>query len=129
MGVLGLHGITVPEELGGAGLGYLEHCIAMEEVSRASASIGLSLWGAFKFMCESADYAGATMIKNRAIWKSLSAANIWAHLAMSEPGAGSDVVSMKLRADKKGDRYIFEWNEALDYQRAAGGYDYCLCKN
>ncbi|MBC2859903.1 isovaleryl-CoA dehydrogenase [Stappia sp. 28M-7] len=105
MGELGLHGITVEEEWGGSGLGYLEHCIAMEEVSRASASIGLS-YGAHSNLCvNQLRRWGTDAQKTRYLAKLVSGEHLGA-LAMSEPGAGSDVVSMKLRADKRGDRYI-----------------------
>ncbi|MBO6756195.1 MAG: isovaleryl-CoA dehydrogenase [Roseibium sp.] len=105
MGDLGLHGITVEEDWGGAGLGYLEHCIAMEEVSRASASIGLS-YGAHSNLCvNQLRRWGNEAQKTRYLSKLITGEHLGA-LAMSEPGAGSDVVSMKLRADKKGDRYI-----------------------
>jgi isovaleryl-CoA dehydrogenase len=105
MGALGLHGITVEEEWGGAGLGYLEHCIAMEEVSRASASVGLS-YGAHSNLCvNQLRRWGTTEQKQRYLSKLVTGEHLGA-LAMSEPGAGSDVVSMRLRADKKGDRYI-----------------------
>ncbi|MFN4010828.1 MAG: isovaleryl-CoA dehydrogenase [Pannonibacter sp.] len=105
MGALGLHGITVEEEWGGAGLGYLEHCIAMEEVSRASGSIGLS-YGAHSNLCvNQLRRWGNDDQKQRYLGKLISGEHVGA-LAMSEPGAGSDVVSMKLRADKKGDRYV-----------------------
>ncbi|WP_186396324.1 isovaleryl-CoA dehydrogenase [Stappia sp. TSB10GB4] len=105
MGELGLHGITVEEEWGGSGLGYLEHCIAMEEVSRASASIGLS-YGAHSNLCvNQLRRWGTREQKTRYLAKLVSGEHLGA-LAMSEPGAGSDVVSMKLRADKRGDRYI-----------------------
>lgn len=105
MGALGLHGITVPEEWGGAGLGYLEHCIAMEEVSRASASVGLS-YGAHSNLCvNQLSRWGNDDQKSRYLDKLVSGDHLGA-LAMSEPGAGSDVVSMKLRAEKKGDRYV-----------------------
>ena len=105
MGELGLHGITVEEEWGGTGLGYLEHCIAMEEVSRASASIGLS-YGAHSNLCvNQLRRWGTDAQKTRYLEKLITGEHLGA-LAMSEPGAGSDVVSMKLRADKKGDRYI-----------------------
>ncbi|WP_186399670.1 isovaleryl-CoA dehydrogenase [Stappia sp. P2PMeth1] len=105
MGELGLHGITVEEEWGGSGLGYLEHCIAMEEVSRASASIGLS-YGAHSNLCvNQLRRWGTREQKSRYLAKLVSGEHLGA-LAMSEPGAGSDVVSMKLRADKRGDRYI-----------------------
>lgn len=105
MGDLGLHGITVEEEWGGAGLGYLEHCIAMEEVSRASGSIGLS-YGAHSNLCvNQLRRWGNEDQKKRYLGKLISGEHVGA-LAMSEPGAGSDVVSMKLRADKKGDRYV-----------------------
>ncbi|MEM1040442.1 MAG: isovaleryl-CoA dehydrogenase [Pseudomonadota bacterium] len=105
MGALGLHGITVPEEWGGAGLGYLEHCIAMEEVSRASASVGLS-YGAHSNLCvNQLSRWGNDDQKTRYLDKLVTGDHLGA-LAMSEPGSGSDVVSMKLRADKKGDRYV-----------------------
>jgi isovaleryl-CoA dehydrogenase len=105
MGALGLHGITVEEEWGGAGLGYLEHCIAMEEVSRASASVGLS-YGAHSNLCvNQLRRWGTPEQKRRYLSKLVSGEHLGA-LAMSEPGAGSDVVSMRLRADKKGDRYV-----------------------
>jgi isovaleryl-CoA dehydrogenase len=105
MGALGLHGITVEEEYGGAGLGYLAHCVAMEEVSRASASVGLS-YGAHSNLCvNQIRRNGTEEQKRRYLPKLLSGEHIGA-LAMSETGSGSDVVSMRLRADKKGDRYI-----------------------
>jgi isovaleryl-CoA dehydrogenase len=105
MGALGLHGITVPEEEGGTGLGYLEHCIAMEEISRASASVGLS-YGAHSNLCvNQLRRWGNAEQKARYLPKLISGEHLGA-LAMSEPGAGSDVVSMTLRAEKKGDRYI-----------------------
>jgi isovaleryl-CoA dehydrogenase len=105
MGALGLHGITVEEEWGGAGLGYLEHCVAMEEISRASASVGLS-YGAHSNLCvNQLRRWGTVEQKKRYLGKLVSGEHLGA-LAMSETGAGSDVVSMKLRADKKGDRYV-----------------------
>jgi isovaleryl-CoA dehydrogenase len=105
LGALGLHGITVEEEYGGSGLGYLEHCVAMEEVSRGSASIGLS-YGAHSNLCvNQIRRNGTDAQKRRYLPKLISGEHVGA-LAMSEAGAGSDVVSMKLRADKKGDRYI-----------------------
>ena len=105
MGDLGLHGVTVEEEFGGSGLGYLEHCVAMEEVSRASASVGLS-YGAHSNLCVNQIRRNATVEqKRRYLPKLISGEHVGA-LAMSEPGAGSDVVSMQTRADKKGDRYI-----------------------
>jgi len=105
MGVLGLHGVTVSEDDGGSGLGYLEHCIAMEEVSRASGSVGLS-YGAHSNLCVNQLYRwGDDGQKDRYLPKLISGEHLGA-LAMSEPGSGSDVVSMKLRAEKKGDRYV-----------------------
>ena len=104
MGELGLHGITVEEEYGGTGLGYLEHCIAMEEVSRASASVGLS-YGAHSNLCvNQIRRNGTDDQKQRYLPKLVSGEHVGA-LAMSEPGAGSDVVGMRTRAEKKGDRY------------------------
>ncbi|MGU9980644.1 isovaleryl-CoA dehydrogenase [Phreatobacter sp. HK31-P] len=104
-GNLGLLGMTVPEEDGGTGLGYLEHCIAMEEISRASASVGLS-YGAHSNLCvNQLRKNGNAEQKKRYLPKLMSGEHVGA-LAMSEPGAGSDVVSMKLKAEKKGDRYV-----------------------
>jgi isovaleryl-CoA dehydrogenase len=105
MGALGLHGITVEENYGGAGLGYLEHCVAMEEVSRGSASVGLS-YGAHSNLCvNQIRRNGSEEQKRRHLPALLSGAHVGA-LAMSETGSGSDVVSMRLRADRKGDRYV-----------------------
>ena len=105
MGALGLLGITVEEKWGGAGMGYLAHCVAMEEVSRASASIGLS-YGAHSNLCvNQISRNGSEAQKKKYLPKLLSGEHVGA-LAMSEPGAGSDVVSMRTRADKKGDRYV-----------------------
>jgi isovaleryl-CoA dehydrogenase len=105
LGELGLLGITVEEELGGTGLGYLEHCIAMEEISRASASVGLS-YGAHSNLCvNQIRINGNDAQREKYLPKLISGEHIGA-LAMSEPGAGSDVVSMKLKAEKKGDRYV-----------------------
>src|SRR3982075_3416910 len=105
IGALGLHGITVEEEYGGSGLGYLEHCIAVEEISRASASVGLS-YGAHSNLCvNQIRRTGSDNQKRRYLGKLISGEHVGA-LAMSEPGSGSDVVSMKTKAEKKGDRYI-----------------------
>jgi isovaleryl-CoA dehydrogenase len=105
MGALGLHGVTVEEEWGGSGLGYLEHCVAMEEVSRASASIGLS-YGAHSNLCVNQIRRNASdEQKRRTLPKLISGEHVGA-LAMSEAGAGSDVVSMTTRAEKRGDRYV-----------------------
>ena len=105
MGALGLHGITVEEEHGGAGLGYLEHCIAMEEVSRASASVGLS-YGAHSNLCVNQIRRNGSEAQKRTYLPKLISGEHVGALAMSEPGAGSDVVSMTTRADKRGDRYV-----------------------
>jgi isovaleryl-CoA dehydrogenase len=105
MGALGLHGITAPEEYGGLGLGYLEHCVALEEVSRASASVGLS-YGAHSNLCiNQLARNGNDAQKRRYLPKLISGEHVGA-LAMSETGAGSDVVSMTTRAEKKGDRFV-----------------------
>jgi len=105
MGTIGLHGITVEEEFGGLGLGYLEHVVAMEEISRASASIGLS-YGAHSNLCVNQIRRWARPEqKARYLPKLISGEHVGA-LAMSEADAGSDVVSMKLKAEKRGDRYI-----------------------
>src|SRR5712671_7266572 len=105
MGALGLHGITVEEEYGGSGLGYLEHVVAVEELSRASAAVGLSYGGHSNLCVNQIRRNGNDDQKRRYLPKLLSGENVGA-LAMSEANAGSDVVSMRLRADKKGDRYI-----------------------
>src|ERR1700745_4039559 len=105
MGELGLHGITAPEEYGGLGLGYLEHCVAMEEVSRASGSVGLS-YGAHSNLCVNQIRRTGTEAQKRPYLPKLISGEHVGALAMSEPGAGSDIVSMKTRADKRGDRYI-----------------------
>ena len=105
MGALGLHGITVPEEYGGAGMGYLAHSVAMEEVSRASASVGLS-YGAHSNLCVNQIRLNGTAEQKRRYLPKLVSGEHLGALAMSEPGAGSDVVSMKLRAEKRGDRYV-----------------------
>jgi len=105
LGKLGLHGITVEEEWGGSGLGYLAHCVAMEEVSRASASVGLS-YGAHSNLCvNQIRRNGSDEQKRKYLPKLISGEHVGA-LAMSEPGAGSDVVSMRTRADRKGERYV-----------------------
>ena len=109
-GDMGLLGITVEEEYGGTNLGYLAHVIAMEEISRASAAVGLS-YGAHSNLCvNQIRKNGSPEQKARYLPKLCSGEHIGA-LAMSEPGAGSDVVSMKLRAEKKGDRYILNGNK------------------
>lgn len=105
MGNLGLLGMTVPEEDGGTGLGYLEHVIAMEEISRASASVGLS-YGAHSNLCVNQIRLNGTNEQKKRYLPGLISGEDVGALAMSEPAAGSDVVSMKLRAEKKGDRYI-----------------------
>ena len=105
MGALGLHGITVEEEYGGTGMGYLAHCVAMEEVSRASASVGLS-YGAHSNLCVNQIRRNGTEEQKRRYLPPLITGEHLGALAMSEPGAGSDVVSMRLRADKRGDRYV-----------------------
>ena len=105
LGEMGLLGITVPEEYGGSNMGYLAHMIAMEEISRASASIGLS-YGAHSNLCvNQININGTEDQKQRYLPKLISGEYIGA-LAMSEPNAGSDVVSMQLKAEKKGDRYL-----------------------
>ncbi|MEX0181365.1 MULTISPECIES: isovaleryl-CoA dehydrogenase [unclassified Stenotrophomonas] len=110
LGEQGLLGLTVEEEYGGTGMGYLAHVVAMEEVSRASGGIGLS-YGAHSNLCvNQLRKNGTEAQKQRFLPDLCSGARIGA-LAMSEPGAGSDVVSMKLRADKRGDRYVLNGNK------------------
>jgi isovaleryl-CoA dehydrogenase len=105
LGELGLLGITVEEEYGGTGLGYLEHSIAMEEISRGSASVGLS-YGAHSNLCVNQIRRNGSHDQKKRYLPGLIAGTSLGALAMSEPGAGSDVVSMKTRADRKGDRFI-----------------------
>ena len=109
-GDMGLLGMTVPEEFGGVNMGYLAHVVAMEEISRASASVALS-YGAHSNLCvNQINRNGNAAQKAKYLPKLISGDHVGA-LAMSEPGAGSDVVSMKLRADKKGDRYVLNGNK------------------
>src|SRR3989449_3115961 len=110
MGALGLHGITVEEEYGGAGMGYLAHCVAMEEVSRASASVGLS-YGAHSNLCVNQIRRNGNDAQRRKYLPKLISGEHVGALAMSEAGAGSDVVSMRTRADKKGDRFVLNGNK------------------
>lgn len=110
MGDLGLLGMTVPEEFGGSGLGYLEHVIAMEEISRASASVGLS-YGAHSNLCVNQIARNGTQAQKEKYLPKLCSGEHVGALAMSEPNAGSDVVSMKLRAVKDGDDYILNGNK------------------
>ncbi|RFZ88839.1 isovaleryl-CoA dehydrogenase [Shinella sp. WSJ-2] len=110
MGDLGLLGITAPEGFGGSGMGYLAHCVAMEEISRASASVGLS-YGAHSNLCVNQLVRNASPAQREKYLPKLISGEHVGALAMSEPGAGSDVVSMKLRADKRGDRYVLNGNK------------------
>jgi len=105
MGALGILGVTAAEEYGGAAMGYLEHVVAMEEVSRASASVGLS-YGAHSNLCVSQIHRNGTDAQKQSYLPNLVSGEHVGALAMSESGAGSDVVSMRLKAQKKGDRYI-----------------------
>ena len=105
LGELGVHGMTVPEQYGGTDMGYLAHIVAMEEISRGSASVGLS-YGAHSNLCvNQINRNGTTWQKAKYLPKLVSGEWVGA-LAMSEPNAGSDVVSMKLRADFRGDRWV-----------------------
>ncbi|KGA03332.1 isovaleryl-CoA dehydrogenase [Cobetia amphilecti] len=109
-GDMGLLGITVPDEDGGSGMGYLAHCIAMEEISRASASVALS-YGAHSNLCvNQIKLNGTAEQKARYLPKLMSGEHVGA-LAMSEPGAGSDVVSMQLKAELRGDHYVLNGNK------------------
>jgi isovaleryl-CoA dehydrogenase len=105
LGALGVLGVTVEETYGGADMGYLEHAVAMEEISRASASVGLS-YGAHSNLCVNQIRRNGTEAQKRRYLPKLIAGEHVGALAMSEPGSGSDVVSMRLRADRRGDRYV-----------------------
>ena len=109
-GDMGLLGITVSEEDGGSGMGYLAHCIAMEEISRASASVALS-YGAHSNLCVNQIKINATAEQKAKYLPKLISGDHVGALAMSEPGAGSDVVSMQLRAKQNGDHYILNGNK------------------
>src|SRR5216110_623485 len=110
MGDLGLLGMTVEEDYGGTHMGYLAHIVAMEEISRASGSVGLS-YGAHSNLCvNQIRRNGSEAQKRKYLPKLVSGEHVGA-LAMSEPGAGSDVVSMRLRAERKGDRYVLNGNK------------------
>lgn len=109
-GDLGLLGITVEPEYGGSGMGYLAHCIAMEEISRASASVGLS-YGAHSNLCVNQIRKNGSEAQKQTYLPRLCSGEHIGALAMSEPGAGSDVVSMKLRADEDGDNYVLNGNK------------------
>jgi isovaleryl-CoA dehydrogenase len=107
MGNLGLLGVTIPEEFGGSNLGYLEHVVVMEEISRASASVGLS-YGAHSNLCVNQIHRNGTVEqKLRYLPKLISGEHVGA-LAMSEPGAGSDIVNMQMRAERRGDHYVLD---------------------
>lgn len=110
MGDLGLLGITVPEEFGGAGMGYLAHTVAVEEVARASASVSLS-YGAHANLCVNQIKLNGTDEQRRKYLPGLISGEHVGALAMSEPSAGSDVVSMKLRAEKRNDRFVLNGNK------------------
>jgi isovaleryl-CoA dehydrogenase len=110
MGALGLLGITVSEELGGSEMGYLAHVVAMEEISRASASVGLS-YGAHSNLCVNQIFKNGSQAQKAKYLPKLCSGEHVGALAMSEPGAGSDVVSMKLKAEKKGDVYVLNGNK------------------
>lgn len=105
LGTLGLLGVTVEEEYGGAAMGYTEHVVAMEEISRASAAVGLS-YGAHSNLCVNQIRRNGTAAQRRKYLPRLVSGEHVGALAMSEPGAGSDVVSMRTRAERKGDRYV-----------------------
>jgi isovaleryl-CoA dehydrogenase len=110
MGNAGLLGVTVSEDFGGAGLGYLAHCIIVEEISRASASVGLS-YGAHSNLCVNQIFRCGNELQKEKFLPDLISGNRVGSLAMSEVGAGSDVVSMKLNAEKRNDRFILNGNK------------------
>ena len=110
LGAMGLLGITVEEDFGGAGMGYLAHTLAMEEISRASASVGLS-YGAHSNLCVNQIRRNGSDDQKRRYLPGLVSGESVGALAMSEPGSGSDVVSMKLKAEKRGDVYVLNGNK------------------
>lgn len=110
LGDMGLLGITVDEQYGGSGLGYVAHCVAMEEISRASASVALS-YGAHSNLCVNQLHKNGTEAQKQHYLPTLCSGEHIGALAMSEPNAGSDVVSMKLKAEKRGDHYLLNGNK------------------
>ena len=110
MGEMGLLGITVSEQYGGAAMGYLEHVVAMEEISRASASVGLS-FGAHSNLCVNQIYRNGTPEQKRTYLPKLISGEHVGALAMSETGSGSDVVSMRTHAERRGDRFVLNGNK------------------
>ena len=110
MGDLGLLGITIPEQYGGSGMGYLAHAIAMEEISRASASVGLS-YGAHSNLCLNQIRLNGSEAQRAHYLPALCSGEHIGALAMSEPEAGSDVVGMRLRAERQGDDFILNGNK------------------
>ena len=110
MGKMGLLGVTVSEGYGGSGMGYLAHAVVMEEISRTSASVGLS-YGAHSNLCVNQIHRMGSVAQKQKYLPALVSGEAVGALAMSEPGAGSDVVSMKLKAEKKGDKYILNGNK------------------
>ncbi len=110
LGALGLLGITIPEEYGGSGMSYLAHAIAMEEISRASASVGLS-YGAHSNLCLNQIRLNGTEEQKLQYLPALCSGEHVGALAMSEPSAGSDVVSMRLRAERQGDEFVLNGNK------------------
>ena len=128
MGALGLHGITVEEEFGGAEMGYTAHVVAMEEVSRASGALGLS-YGAHSNLCVNQIRRNGTEAqKRRYLPKLISGEHVGA-LSMSEPGAGSDVVAMSCRADRRGSELRAERRQDVVHQRAGRGRAGRLCQD
>jgi isovaleryl-CoA dehydrogenase len=110
LGALGLLGITVEEDYGGTAMGYLAHIVAMEEISRASASVGLS-YGAHSNLCVNQIRRNGTEAQKRKYLPKLISGEHVGALAMSEPGAGSDVVGMRLKAERRGERYVLNGNK------------------
>ena len=125
MGAMGLLGVTVPEQYGGAGMGYLEHVIAMEEISRGSASVGLA-YGAHSNLCVNQIKRNGTEEQKQRYLPGLVSGKSIGALAMSEAGSGSDVVSMRLLAAQGGKRLHPERNQDVDHQRAVCRCSGCL---
>ncbi len=128
LGVLLRISSTVEEEFGGVDLGYLAHVVAMEEISRASAAVGLS-YGAHSNLCVNQLRKNGTQAQKRKYLPDLVSGRHVGALAMSEVEAGSDVISMRLRAEKRGDCYAFERKQNVDHQWAGGGRSHRLCKD
>jgi len=127
MGALGLHGITVEEELGGSGLGYLEHCVAMEEISRASAAVGLS-YGAHSNLCINQIRRNGSDAQKKKYLPPILSSDIWWCQGYSEPGSGSDLASVRTKAVRDGDHYLVNGHKTWTTLAQHADWIFCLVR-